>query len=217
MSKTRDIREAVEAELRFDPLVDSSGVMVKNMDGAVALDGTVPGYPQYLQAAAAARRVAGVTSVRNHLEVVLPPGDERDDPLLTTAANDTLARNVTVPAGVEATARHGDLTLTGTVSYGSQRAAAEAAVAALTGVRGIRNKIEVNFDTEPAHITIAVQHALARSALVPDGSDVEAATAANTVTLTGHVRTAAEHDAVVSATWMADGVYAVIDELHVTG
>ena len=58
MSKTRDIREAVEAELRFDPLVDSSGVMVKNMDGAVALDGTVPGYPQYLQAAAAARRVA---------------------------------------------------------------------------------------------------------------------------------------------------------------
>ena len=84
-------------------------------------------------------------------------------------------------------------------------------------MRGIRNKIEVNYDTEPANITIAVQHALARSALVPDGSDVEAATTANTVTLTGHVRTAAEHDAVVSATWMADGVYAVIDELHVTG
>jgi hypothetical protein len=32
-----------------------------------------------------------------------------------------------------------------------------------------------------------------------------------------HVRTAAEHDAVVGATWMADGVYAVIDGLHVTG
>ena len=32
-----------------------------------------------------------------------------------------------------------------------------------------------------------------------------------------HVRTAAEHDAVVGAAWMANGVYAVIDELQVTG
>ena len=95
MSETRDIREAVEAELRFDPLVDSSGIAVKNLGGDVALDGTVPSYPQYLQAGTATRRVAGVTSVHNHLEVVLPPGDERDDPLLTTAANDTLTQNVT--------------------------------------------------------------------------------------------------------------------------
>ena len=217
MSETRDIREAVEAELRFDPLVDSSDIAVKNLGEDVALDGTVPSYPQYLQAGTATRRVAGVTSVHNHLEVVLPPGDERDDPLLTTTANDTLTQNVTVPAGVEAMAAHGNLTLTGTVSYGSQRAAAETAVTVLTGVRGIKNKIEIEYDTEPADVTLLVQSALARSALIPDDSDVKAALAGNTVTLTGHVRTAAEHDAVVGATWMANGVYAVIDELHVTG
>jgi osmotically-inducible protein OsmY len=216
MSKTRDIREAVEAELRFDPLVDASDIAVKNLGGDVTLDGTVPSYPQYLQAATAARRVAGVTSVHNHLEVVLPPGNKRDDPVLTTAANNTLAQNVTVPAGVEATARGGNLTLTGTVNYGSQRAAAETTVAALTGVRGIRNRIEVEYDSEPADVTLLVQRALARSALVPDDSDVKAVTMGNTVTLTGHVRTAAEHDAVVGATWMANGVYAVIDELHIT-
>jgi osmotically-inducible protein OsmY len=45
------------------------------MNGAVALNGTVPSYPQYLEAAAAAQRVAGVREVHNHLEVVLPPGD----------------------------------------------------------------------------------------------------------------------------------------------
>ncbi len=38
----------------------------------VALDGTVPSFPQYLEAAAVARRVAGVTNVHNHLQVVLP-------------------------------------------------------------------------------------------------------------------------------------------------
>ena len=36
------------------------------------------------------------------------------------------------------------------------------------------------------------------------------------VTLTGHVRAFAGHDAVVSAAWMANGVIDARDELHVT-
>lgn len=79
MGNTKDIRVAVEAELRFDPMVDAAGITVNNIGGNVALNGTVPSYPQYLEAAAAARRVAGVTGVHNHLEVVLACGDERND------------------------------------------------------------------------------------------------------------------------------------------
>ncbi len=81
----------------------------------------MPSYPQYLEAATAARRVAGVKNVHNHLEVVLPAGD-----------------------------------------------------------------------------------------VVVD-------TCGNTVTLTGHVATWAEHDAVIGATWMANGVVEVRDGLDVTG
>ena len=114
MGKIKDIRAAVEDELSFDPLVDAADITVRNMGGDVALTGTVPSYPQYLEAAAAARRVARVTSVHNHLEVVLPPSG-------------------------------------------------------------------------------------------------------CTVTLTGHVRNWAEHDAVVAAAWMANGVSDVRDELSVTG
>ena len=63
--------------------------------------------------------------MHNHLVVVLPAGDYRDDDaMLTTAANNALAAIVTVPGGVEATARDGNLTLTGAVRYGSQRTAA---------------------------------------------------------------------------------------------
>jgi osmotically-inducible protein OsmY len=47
MATTKDIREAVKAELGFDPLVDESKITVKNMNGDVALNGTVPSYPQY--------------------------------------------------------------------------------------------------------------------------------------------------------------------------
>ena len=129
MTTTQDIRDVVEAELRYDPLIDASDIMVRNISGDVALNGTVPSYPQYVAAAAAARRVGGVRNVHNHLEVALPPGNYRDDPTLTTMANDALALNVTVPDGVEATARNGNLTLTGTVTYGTQATAAELAVA----------------------------------------------------------------------------------------
>jgi osmotically-inducible protein OsmY len=162
MTKTQDIRDAVELEVSYDPLVDMSDITVKNLNGEVALNGTVPSFPQYLEAAAAARRVSGVKNVHNHLEVVLPTGDYRDDPTLTTAANNALTLN-------------------------------------------------------PVDVTVYVQDALDRYALIRDDSDVTVDTDGNTVTLSGHVRTWAEHDAVVAAAWMPVGVYFVSDDLYVTG
>jgi osmotically-inducible protein OsmY len=151
MTKTTDIRQAVEAELKFDPLVNDADVHVLNVNGDVALNGTVPSYPQYLEASAAAQRVSGVKDVHNHLQVVLPDSDFRDDATLTTAANNALKQNITVPDGVEATA------------------------------------------------------------------DVKVATDGSVITLTGHVRTWAEHDAVVDAAGMARGVIDIDDELQITG
>jgi osmotically-inducible protein OsmY len=217
MTKTQDIRDAVELEVSYDPLVDMSDITVKNLNGEVALNGTVPSFPQYLEAAAAARRVSGVKNVHNHLEVVLPTGDYRDDPTLTTAANNALTLNVTVPDGVEATARDGNLTLTGTVSYGAERTAAEDSVSGLTGVRNLSDDIEISNDADPVDVTAYVQDALDRYALIRDDSDVTVDTDGNTVTLSGHVRTWAEHDAVVAAAWMPVGVYFVSDDLYVTG
>jgi len=81
---------AAEAELAFDPLVGAPNITVENMGGEVALN------------------------VHNHLEVVLPPGDHRDDAMLTTSAINALELNVTVPAGVQAIAQDGNFTLAGT-------------------------------------------------------------------------------------------------------
>ena len=217
MGKTKDVRAAVEAELGFDPLVDSADIKVMNIMGDVTLAGTVPSYPQYVEAAAAARRVAGVSGVHNNLMVVLPDRDYRDDVQLITAANNALAQNVTVPDGVEAVADDGNIILTGTVSYLTERAAAEAAVAGLVGVRNVENDIDISYVIDPVDVDLHVQQALDRSALVPDDSDVKSDTKDNVITLTGHVHTWAEHDAVVGAAWMALGVLDVRDELQVTG
>ena len=217
MSKTKDVQAAVEKELGFDPMVDSRDIAVRNINGDVTLTGTVASYPQYLEAAAATRRVAGVTGVHNLLEVALPESDQRDDVKLATAANNALAQNVTVPDSVEATAEDGNIDLTGTVSFGSERAAAETAVSGLVGVRNVLNDIEISYLDDPVDVDLHVQQALDRSALVPDDSDVKAETKDGVITLTGHVHTWAEHDAVVGAAWMARGVIDVHDELHITG
>jgi len=213
----KDIREAVQKELEFDPLVDASGITVKNMNGDVALNGTVPSYPQYLQAAAAARRVQGVTRVHNHLMVELPSADYRDDPMLTTAANNALAMTVTVPGSVEASASDGNVWLTGMVGNRFQRDAAESAVAGLTGVRGIADDIEIFSDMEAADVTDLVQDALFRYGMFPDESDVRVGASDGTITLTGHVRNWAEHGTVIDAAWRGMGVKNVRDDLVVTG
>ena len=44
VKEAKDIREAVQKELDFDPLVDPTGISVKSMNGDVALNGTVPSY-----------------------------------------------------------------------------------------------------------------------------------------------------------------------------
>src|SRR6266568_3071528 len=199
MPTTKDIREAVRAELDFDPLVDAADITVKNMTGDVALNGTVPNYP-------------------HHLEVVLPAGQYRDNAMLTTAANNALMANITVPDGVEATASDGNIWLTGTVSHGSERTAAESAVAGLIGVRGIRDDIEIRGNAEiTADVTDLVQGALDRYSLIADDSDITVSGTDGPVTLAGHVRTWAEHDAVIDAAWMGAGVSAVRDDLFVTG
>ena len=93
----------------------------------------------------------------NNLEVVLPESDYRDDVKLTTAANNALAANVTVPGSVEAIAEDGNITLTGTVSYGTERAAAEEAVAVLTGVRNVWNEIDISYGIDPVDVNLHVQ------------------------------------------------------------
>ena len=216
MRKAKDIRQAVEAELASDSLIDAASITVMSLDGNVALNGTVRSYPQYLEAAEVAWRASGVTNVSNHLEVALPPGDYRDDAMLTTAANNALAASATVPEGVEASAKNGDLTLTGMVKYQRHRAAAEAAVSGLTGVRNIKDQIDIGYDVDPADVNRLVRQALERHKEPQDDSRVGVYVTGSTVVLSGRVRTQAQRDAIVGAAWLGHGVMVVIDQVDIT-
>jgi osmotically-inducible protein OsmY len=139
----RDIRAAVHQELDNDPGIDADDIVVEVVNGEVSLNGTVPSQDQVAAAAAAARRVAGVTGVDNLLGVALPSRDYGDDAALAQLVNAALAADRAVPDGVRATTREGDVFLTGTVSVSAQRASAEDAVAGVAGVLSVTNQIEV--------------------------------------------------------------------------
>jgi len=141
----RDIRAAVYEELITDPLIDPEDIVVEVINGAVSLNGTVPSRAQCSEAAAAARRVDGVTRVDNLLAVA--SGGFEDDATLARSVNRALAANGAVPDGVKATAREGSIFLTGTVSHSAQRVAAEDTAAAVAGVLDITDEIEVLGET----------------------------------------------------------------------
>jgi osmotically-inducible protein OsmY len=145
----RDIRAAVHEELVADPFVDADDIVVEVVDGQVSLNGTVPSQDQRSKAVAAAKRVAGVTSVDNLLAIVLPSDDYGDDTALAQLVNEALASNRAVPDGVRATAHDGDVFLTGLVSHSTQRAAAEDAVAGVAGVLSVTNQIEIRAQNNP--------------------------------------------------------------------
>lgn len=147
MSTDRNMAAAVQKELVSDPLLDAKDVVVEVTGGVVSLTGTVPSQAQRTEAAAAARRVAGVTTVDAMLAVALPADDYGDDAVLTRLANQALAANAAVPDSVKATASNGNLFLTGTVSRNGQRDAAQDAAAGVAGILSITNEIDVLGDT----------------------------------------------------------------------
>jgi osmotically-inducible protein OsmY len=93
---------------------------------------------------------------------------------------------------------------------GPQYVEAAAAAQRVDGVKNVHNHLKVKLpdsdfrdDADPVGVTLNVQDALDRYSLIPDDSDITVDTSGNTVTPSGHVRTWAEHDAVIDASWMA--------------
>ena len=139
----RDIRAAVYKQLVTDLRIDAVDIVVEVFNGDVWLEGTVPSQAQRSEAAAAAQRVASVTVVHNLLDVALPSRDYGDDAALAQRVNGALAANRTVLDGIRATAREGDVFLTGTVSLSAQRVPVEDAASGVGGVLNITNQVEV--------------------------------------------------------------------------
>ena len=124
---------------------------------SITLRGTVASLRLKRAGSRAAARVRGVTRVANELRVQIPDKDRRDDEDLRGDVLEALMLDVSVPMTIDAQARNGFVTLTGTAQWHYQREAAELRTANVPGVAGIDNAITLTQTPDAREARDAIQ------------------------------------------------------------
>ena len=145
----------------------------------------------------------------------IPDRDGRDDEDVRGDVLEALMLEGSVPMTVDAQARDGFVTLTGTVEWHYQRKAAESRAAGVPGVVGIDNAIALPRAPGARTAGDAISCAFRRDAVLDaDRLSVETFSG-GLVILSGTVSSWTAHDHAVAAAWSAAGVTDVDDRIGV--
>ena len=218
MKDDDDLCRHVAAELSWDPQADSEAIEVSAASGVVTLRGIVASLRLKRAGGRAAARVRGVARVNNELRVRIPDNDRRDDEDLRGDVLEALMLDVSVPMTVDAQARDGFVTLTGTAQWHCQREAAEFRTANVPGVAGVDNTIALTQTPDAREARDAIRAAFWRNAALEalEVGRVSVETSSDgLVILSGVVSSWAAHDHVVTIAWSAPGVTQVDDRIRV--
>jgi osmotically-inducible protein OsmY len=215
MSQDLSLREEVERELGWEPIVRSAEIGVGVKDGVVTLMGTVASYSAKLAAEHAAVRVRGVKAISSQLEVKPAGPAERSDADIAWAAANVLAWNTLVPSGrIHVQVSHGHITLEGSVDWRFQLTAAEEAVVNLAGVTGLTNLVTVCPAVPAEDLKNDIETALAREVEAVARRIIVEVTH-DRVKLWGCVGSWAEREDVEQAAWSVPGVHEVSNHITV--
>ncbi len=206
------LREAVTRQLEWDPAVDASGVGVTAKNGTVTLSGFIDTYFGKLAAERAAKRVHGVRSVANDIDVRLRL--ERTDADIAQDAARVLQICSTIPESVQAAVHNGYLTLTGKVEWLYQKEMAERAVRHIRGVSAVMNHIQVAPKAAIQDVRHRIVKALHHNADL-DARHITVSVSGNIATLTGSVATCLQRDAAEQAAANAPGIARVDNRILV--
>jgi VCBS repeat-containing protein len=215
MTTDKELQDAVEQELRWEPSVHAEHIGVSVNHGIVQLDGHVNGYHEKWAAEHATMRVANVKAVASELKVELPSSETRTDADIARAALNLLEWNVLVPNTVKVQVTDGWLTLKGTVEWQYSKEEAERAVRSLTGVKTVVNEIAVKPSVSADGVKSKIEDAFKRSAEI-DAGHIKVEASGGTVTLRGNVRSWGEREAAKRVAWAAPGVTNVQDLITIT-
>jgi osmotically-inducible protein OsmY len=204
----------VAAELFWDPKVSSAAIAVSASVGTITLRGTVGSLREKREAKKAAERVYGVIGVNDELQVRIPDKDRREDTELRGDILQALILDGLIPTTVDARVTGGFVTLTGTASWQYQRDEAKFIVANVPGVFAIEDRIKLITSPDGRDIGSDISGAFTRSARL-DAEGLSISTSPGSVTLSGVVRSWAEHDEAIAAAWAAPGVTEVHDQIKI--
>lgn len=211
----RDLRQAIEQALDWEPAIDTKGIGVSIRNGIATLTGHVPSYAEKREAEKVTGLVRGVKAVACELEVVLPSSSERSDEEIARAASDAIAWNTLVPQNdIQVWVDHGRVTLEGGVDWQYQRKAAGQCVRYLAGVRDVNNHIVVTPRPDRIAVKAKVEAALLRDAQL-DANRIRVDIQGSSLVLSGTVESWAEREAAEHAAWGTPGVAEVDNRIQV--
>jgi osmotically-inducible protein OsmY len=209
MRNDADIGRDMESELQWDPSIDNRRIGVTVNNGVVTLTGDVPHYSSRWAAEDSAKRICGVRAIANDIQIKISASDERTDTDIAEAAANAIRWNVSLSdTEIKPVVKEGWVSLTGHVTWGYQRFAAETAVRHLMGVKGVSNEISVRPTVKASDVKQKIEEAFKRHALL-DAKDIQVLVNSSTVTLNGHVHTWQEREDATLAAWAAPGVNTV--------
>jgi osmotically-inducible protein OsmY len=215
MKSNSEIKNDVDAELRWNPDINETDIATKVNDGVVTLTGFVGSYFEKYRAEAIAKRIVGVTAVANDIEVRLPKGQGATDPEIAREAVEMLKRVLPLEwDSIRPLVRHGQITLEGSVAWQYQRERAVNAMVKIQGVTAVSNAIRITPIVAPQDIKHKIQEAFRRNAEV-DARNVSIDTHGSEVTLRGEVRSWSERDQAQMSAWSAPGVTNVKNEISI--
>lgn len=210
----RQVQQAVQDELHWTPDLDEAGIGVAVERGVVTLSGDVHSYRQRLAAVAAAHRVRGVTTVADDLRVHPDGTGGTTDTDIAAHLEQALRWTADLPETVKVEVKDHLVTLSGTVMWDYQRAAARRIAERVTGVYGVQDRIVLKPRASVADVSKHITDALARNAAL-DAKKIAVSSSGSTVTLEGSVRSWAELTQAVKAAWASPNVTDVHNRLVV--
>jgi osmotically-inducible protein OsmY len=203
--------------LAGNPRLHPDEISVQAFGGDVTLRGTVGSVVQREAAVRTTRHVTGVKSVTDRLRLGLLDASRRADADTEAAVLDALNADSAMRAsGIDVAVHDGAVTLSGLVDFVSHRDRAERDALAVPGVASVHNRLRVVFPVSADEVAERITDAIGLNAIV--GADSLTVTVSgDAVTLSGTVRSRADHDTAVMAATAAPGVTDVHDEMRVAG
>jgi len=214
MNNDFQIKQDVLDELDWDPEVEASRVGVEVTDGAVTLVGAVETYRQKQAAIDAAKRVAGVRSLVNRLEIELPVQHRLSDEGLAERVAHVLNWNVSAEAkDIQAEVKSGVVTLMGELEHHFQRQNILDNIAHVAGVVNVIDQMTVRPKVSVSDVEERIHNALERHAEI-EAQCVRVRVLDGVVTLEGTAESLDEMDRIEQAAWAGPGVTNVINNLR---
>ena len=212
--KTDEIlQKDVSNALKWKSPISISNIIVISNDGVVTLTGVVENYIKKTQAENSTRKIVGVKSVINKIDVLINSWEGKKDVAITAEILTIFRWNWhTINDTIKVSVINGWVTLFGELEWNYQKEAAKEAVTNLIGVKGVSNKIVIksqsHFKIDKTTLRLALQNHLGL-----DSKDIEIGVSDSDITLKGTVDSLYQKEIAGRIAWKTPGVINVHNEL----